>query len=276
MFKIIRLILVVVILLWVVTIPVSKKARPGSLVYSVKVFVTEPVQTWVRLTRAGKSEQLAQQLESRYREILQAYDSGEDWQLAGALKAEAATYARVQDSLIGASNESEAKPAYVLAAKSLGLVRGYTQAFSALLQQQTAVANAPSLTVFAKRAQELDTELVRLGSVLRGGTDKQNLVKGVDEQLAAMRADVATVTAEYAAVSAQLPDVQRLSFSVALEGMRTRAAAAAEFLAKDMYADSYKLSARVQGEVAALRAVILVRGTHAVVIYPVAWSAAQY
>ena len=42
-----------------------------------------------------------------------------------------------------------------------------------------------------------------------------------------------------------------------------------------MYADSYKLSARVQGEVAALRAVILVRGTHIAVIYPVAWSAAQ-
>lgn len=275
MWKVVKIVFVLVLLLWGITIPLSDTARPGSLVYSVTVGVSEPVWAWVHLTQSGRSEQWALQLERRYQDILRAHASGEEWQVRGALRAEAVTFLRIRRELARATTPLQAKPAYALAATVDGLVRGYGQVFAA----QAAEAGAPirvadvavDAAYFAERESLLGAELSRLDAVLSGGVDKQDLVRGVDEQLRAMDETIADTLSVYQVIAPSIPAQDVEAFRDAVTGLQTESAQARVQIAQDYYADGYKTSARVQGKAYALLSIWYGLSTYSIAATPLLW-----
>lgn len=266
--------LVLVLLLWAVTVPLSDTARPGSLVYSVTVGVSEPAWAWVHLTQAGRSEQWVLQLERRYQDLLQAYATGEEWQIHGALRAEAITFLRVRAELARAGSPLEAKPAFALAAKANGLVRGYGQVFAGWASEKGVAQTAgvvADASFFAEREQLLQEELKRLDAILSGGTDKQDLIRGVDEQLRAMDGTIADAFSVYSVIAPSIPSQFAEGFQDAIVQLQTESAQARLQISQDYYADGYKTSARVQGKAFALLSMWYGLSTYSIAVPPILW-----
>ncbi len=275
MWRVFKIILVLVFLVWAATVPLSDTARPGSLVYSVTVGLSEPVWAWVHLTQSGRSEQWALQLERRYQDILQAHASGEEWQLQGALRAEAISFLRVRRELARATTPLQAKPAYALAAKATGLVRGYGQVFAAQAAERGVHIHVAGITMdtafFDERQELLESELRRLDAILSGGTDKQDLVRGVDEQLRGMDTTIADTLSVYAVIAPSIPAQDAEVFRDAVTELQTESAQARVQIAQDYYADGYKTSARVQGKAYALLSIWYGLSTYSIAAPPVLW-----
>lgn len=275
MWRVLKIVCVLILLLWGITIPLSDTARPGSVVYSVNITVTEPAWAWVHLTQAGRSEQWALQLERRYQDILRAGASGEDWQLQGALRAEAVTFLRVRTELARATSLLQAKSAYALAAQANGLVRGYGQVFEAEAANSGSSLRTGNTSVdsdfFSARQQILAAELERLGAVLSGGVDKQDLVRGLDEQLRAMDATITDALTVYGVVAPSIPGEFAEDFRDAVTQLQNESAQTRVQVAQDYYADGYKTSARVQGKALALLSVWYGLSTYSIAAPPVLW-----
>ncbi|MBP9686471.1 MAG: hypothetical protein KBD66_01565 [Candidatus Doudnabacteria bacterium] len=275
MWRVLKIVCVLILLLWGITIPLSDTARPGSVVYSVNITVTEPVWAWAHLTQVGRSEQWALQLERRYQDILRAGASGEDWQLQGALRAEALTFLRIRRELARATSSLQAKPAYALAAQANGLVWGYGQVFEAQTVNVGDSLYRATLGVesnfFSERKEILASELERLGAVLSGGLDKQDLVRGLDEQLRAMDEAVAHMLTVYGIIAPSIPSELSEDFRDAVVQLQNESAYTRVQVAQDYYADGYKTSARVQGKALALLSVWYGLSVYSIAAPPVLW-----
>lgn len=275
MWKVIKITCILVLVARGITIPLSDTARPGSLVYSVVVAVNEPVWAWAHLTQAGRSEQLVLQLEKRYQDILKAQANGEQWQLQGALRAEAITFVRVRTELARATTVTQAKPAYTLVSQSLGIVRGYGQVFQTLATTRGSAVALGDVRLdaqfFTTRQTFLKEEEERLRALLAAGTDRQELVRGVDEQLRAMDGMVANAITAYSVAAHLVPSEYGDAFRTAIVDLQTKSAAAKLQASQDLYADAYMAAAQVQAEAYAFLSVLYGLSTYTIVAPPVFW-----
>ncbi len=236
--KYIKIIFLLLVLAYVVSIPLAIQARPSGFLYGLETKINEPVWVWVNITGPARAETLARQLDQRYAEIESAWFSKNSAEEKSARVALDITVGRVIATIISDTRSGDYKSADTLAANSVSITSIHKQVLKALIDNDTTRSGLDimfmqnNLSAFEQFRSDIDKQF-------RDAYQQQNLVKGIDGKISLL--DQTNKITRQALTDAQnmLRPEQYATLTDALAATTELYTTAQNYVGKDFYVDGY-------------------------------------
>lgn len=257
--KYIKFIIGFLVLIWVATMIMGSRLKPGSLFYPVRTAINEPLWVWVHITAPGRASALKGMLDTRYTELEHAWFARDEKQIAAAKKALLDTNDVVMSAVQGYATAGDYKVADSLAAYAVGMARIHGQVMETLVAQG-AVAQTLADAVFAKDAA-FAMQAVRVAEIKKFSmaSAKEDLVRGIDAQLNATHDMQDIAESELRDANTLLQPAQKEALGNVLAETKAGYDMAKSKLEIDQYVDSFVQANTVQARITEVR--IAIRAT---------------
>lgn len=259
--KYIKIIIGLLVLMWVATMIMGSRLKPGSLFYPVRTAINEPLWVWVHITAPGRAAALEGVLDTRYTELEHAWFARDEKQITAAKKSLLETSDTVMSAVQGYSTAGDYKVADSLAAYAVGMARIHGQVMETLVTHG-AVAQTLADAVFAKDAA-LAMQAVRVEEIKKFSmtSSKEDLVRGIDAHLNKTHDLQDLAQSELNDASSLLQVAQKAACSDVLAETRAGYEEAKNKLGIDQYMESFIQANTVQARISEVR--VAIRATKA-------------
>lgn len=245
--KYIKAVVLLILVAWIATAPVANKARPGSLMYRLAVTVNEPVWVWMHITNPGRAETVEGQLDKRYWDLEQAWESGESWQVEWAVKAEKMTAQRVMRQLQRVEKNGDHKTADSLAGHAVAITRAHKQVLSTLVAKPDFPKYGEDIFFMDSRLDALGQMRQRILQNFAKAYDRAGLVRGIDDKLIALDLAVSGAAERLAQNKSQLLDTQHAALEQTIAYAGSLQGQAKTHVGTDQYVEAFRVATDAEG-----------------------------
>lgn len=267
--KYIKAVVGIIVAVWLITMIMGGRVRPGSWLFPLRTAVNEPFWVWIHITAPGRAATLQTVLDMRYTELAHAWFSRDQKQITAAQAALQHTNEAVVSAIQNYTIAGDYKVADSLAAISISMARIHGQVLDALVTQG-AVAQTPADVVFAKDTAEV-LQSIRTDEIKKFSTafSKEDLVKGIDGRLKDTQTLQEEVRDELREVDSLLQPEQKTVLSAILTETQAAYELARNKLGGDEYVESFVLADTTQGRLLEVRIAIRATKEFGVPVIPV-------
>lgn len=257
--KYIKAVVGVIIAVWLVTMIMGSRVRPGSWLFPLRTGVNEPFWVWIHITAPGRAATLQDILDTRYTELERAWFSRDQKQISAAQAALQRTSEAVVSAIQNYTIAGDYKVADSLAAVSISMASVHGQVLEALVTHG-AVAQTSADVVFAKDIAEV-LQSMRADEIKKFTTafSKEDLVKGIDGRLKETQALQEEVRNELRNADSLLQPEQKAALSAILTETQAAYESARNKLGGDQYVEGFVLADTTLGRLHEVR--IAIRAT---------------
>lgn len=254
--KYIKVILGVLIAVWVATMVMGSRIKPGSFFYPMRTAINDPLWVWVHITAPGRATALEGVLNTRYAELEHAWFARDEKQIIAAKKSLLDTNDVVMSAVQGYATAGDYKVADSLASFAISMARIHGQVLETLVTHG-AVAQTMADVGFAKDAalamQAVRVEVIKKFSM---ASSKEDLVRGIDAQLNKTRDLQDAAQSEFNDATSVLQPAQKDTVANILVETKAGYEEAKSKLGIDQYVESFVQANTVQARISEVRVAI--------------------
>lgn len=267
--KYIKALIGIIIAVWLVTMIMGSRIKPGGWFFPVRVNINEPLWVWVHITAPGRATTLQNVLDTRYVELEHAWFARDQKQIVAAQAALQRTTETVLTYVQEYTSAGDYKVADSLAVFSISMASIHGQVLETLITHGAVAQTMPDVA-FVKGSilalQDARTEEVKKFAT---AYSKEDLVRGIDAQLSATR-DLQDVTqGELRDASSLLQPEQKAALTTMLADTQASYELAKSKLGIDQYVESFVVASTTQGRLQEIRVALRATRDFGVPVIPV-------
>lgn len=245
--KYIKVFVGILLAIWVGTLTMGNRIRPGNVLYPVRVYINDPLWVWVHITAPGRAATLRGLLDIRYADLEHAWFAQDAKQTSAAEQALQNTNEAVLAAIEDYASSGNYKVADSLATISESIAKAHEQVFNSLVTHGAVMQTSANLAFVKGAVQALDSARIAERQKFAKSFSKEDLVRGIDDALRDTRNLQERVQAEFTEAASVLQPDQKQALKDILMETQAGYDSAKTKLDTDQYVDSFMLANTMQG-----------------------------